>query len=72
MITLALVAVSAVASPSFGKGYSWLAGVSCAGTTSCFAVGYVERPYFLDSHALVEHWDGTAWSVSGTGPGGAS
>ena len=63
---------SAVTSPGFGKGYSWLAGVSCTSVTNCFAVGYVERPYFLDTHALVEHWDGTAWSVSSPVSGATS
>jgi hypothetical protein len=45
--------------------YNYLSGVSCPSSTSCVAVGY----YFgsstsYDSQALVEQWDGTAWTVT--------
>jgi hypothetical protein len=38
--------------------------VSCANAASCFAVGNLARPYFGDQHALIERWDGDAWTVS--------
>ena len=44
-----------------GTTNSSLSGVSCPSTTSCYAVGY----YFGSSTntILVEHWNGTRWSV---------
>jgi hypothetical protein len=43
----------------------YLSGVSCASTTMCVAVGYqlanADGPY---GPALIESWNGTAWSVS--------
>jgi len=53
---------SAVASPQFGDGNSWLAAVSCVSATNCYAVGYISEPYFRYTFTLIEHWDGTTWS----------
>ncbi len=51
--------------PSFGAGNSYLNDVSCSSATNCFGVGALSRPYFGDLHTLIEHWNGTTWSVSG-------
>ncbi len=49
-----------------------LNAVSCASTTSCTAVGY-SKDVSNNRHALVEAWNGTAWSiVSTTAPAGAT
>ena len=46
------------------SGYSFLNGVSCASTTSCDAVGYsASSPLFSTGSTLVEHWNGTSWSI---------
>lgn len=43
-------------------GYTALGSVSCASATSCTAVG--AKPYAGTGMApLVQHWDGTSWSV---------
>ncbi|MDP9331956.1 MAG: hypothetical protein M3Q30_01395 [Actinomycetota bacterium] len=45
-----------------GATYSSLNGVSCTSSTNCFAVGW----YYTSgsaSHALVERWDGTSWTI---------
>ena len=41
--------------------YNLLAGVTCASTSDCWAVG----TYYNGSadQTLIEHWDGTAWTV---------
>ncbi len=53
---------SVVAAPNpAGSTNASLQAVSCPAATSCFAVGI-----FLDgatNKSLIEHWDGTAWSV---------
>jgi hypothetical protein len=41
---------------------SELAGVACASATSCFAVGS-QRADGHFTRILVEHWDGSAWTV---------
>ena len=38
-----------------------LTGVSCPGTTTCFAVGHSRTN--LVTKTLVERWDGTSWSI---------
>jgi hypothetical protein len=40
---------------------SSLAGVSCVSVTSCFAVGNYDTATITNT--LVEHWDGTTWTV---------
>jgi hypothetical protein len=57
------------ASPNPGSGPSGrLHRVSCPTTTSCFAVGAYSTPDIAHSfgvtRTLVEHWDGTSWTVS--------
>ncbi len=49
---------------------SGLSGVACATATSCFAVGssYTE----VRNDTLVEHWDGTSWSIEPSPDPGSS
>jgi hypothetical protein len=47
-----------------GYGQVYLYGVSCPSTTSCFAVGFDNPPSGpLFEAALIEHWNGHAWSI---------
>jgi hypothetical protein len=41
---------------------SWLSGVSCPSTTSCFAVGSYQ-PSSDREVTLIEHWNGRSWSI---------
>ena len=38
-------------------------GVTCASAADCWAVGEYEDATFC-SHPLIEHWDGTSWSIA--------
>jgi hypothetical protein len=53
---------SLVNAPSASFNYSELFGVTCASTSSCWAVGYYLDSNYV-SHTLVEHWNGAQWSV---------
>ncbi|HTL83668.1 MAG TPA: hypothetical protein VL856_00685 [Acidimicrobiia bacterium] len=56
-------------SPSFAA----LGGVSCTSATNCDAVGFALDPSTLDERTLVEHWNGTSWSiVASANPTGAT
>jgi hypothetical protein len=53
---------SLVSSPNTGPTeYNTLYGVSCPSASDCWAAGY----YYNGSHSqtLIEHWDGSAWSI---------
>ena len=55
---------SLASSANIGTGYNALFGVACVSTTSCQAVGaYWDKSN--NSHALIESWDGHAWSARG-------
>jgi hypothetical protein len=61
-----------VASPNVGGTLSnSLADVSCSGPTSCFAVGSATLALGEVAHNLIEHWNGTSWTI-GTGPNPAA
>jgi hypothetical protein len=45
-----------------GRTSRLLSAVSCPSSVSCFAVG-ARSSTATDASALIEHWDGTAWSV---------
>lgn len=47
---------------NYGADGSRLASVSCASPTSCDAVGTYQDEHGW-GHPLVEHWDGTTWTV---------
>ena len=42
---------------------SFLYGVSCPSTTSCFAVGDDQAANFSAAQTLIEHWDGSVWTI---------
>lgn len=63
---------SATTSPSPGTWFNTLTGIAAVSSTNIWAVGYwtnyEEEPY--DNETLVEHWNGTSWSlVSSPDPG---
>ena len=77
-VAIAAVAVGAQITAAFAAPGSWtiapspnppaslatLASISCPAATSCFAVG--DAFAHGKDRSLVEHWDGTAWSVTPT------
>ena len=64
---------SLVASPNpTGSNSTILYGVSCPGSTSCFAVGSFVNSSFV-TKSLVERWNGTTWTrVANPNPTGAN
>jgi uncharacterized membrane protein YgdD (TMEM256/DUF423 family) len=65
---------SIVTAPSSGQTYDQLDAISCVAASDCWAVGAAgavqQNPNFLPiwpaaigDQGLIEHWDGTAWSV---------
>src|SRR5260370_23658835 len=42
--------------------YNFLSAITCVSASDCWAVGEY-RPPFNNAYTLVEHWDGTSWSV---------
>jgi hypothetical protein len=46
-----------------GSGGAALAGVSCVSASDCWSVG--SRFNGVDVFSLIEHWNGTAWSIAG-------
>jgi len=47
-------------------------GVACPSPTSCFAVGFFQPGVDAPLQTLIEHWDGSAWSVmTSPSPSGA-
>src|SRR5262249_39614478 len=60
---------SIVSSPNSG-GYDYLSSVAVVSSTDVWAVGSTAADDNSPSQTLVEHWNGTAWSVvSSSGPG---
>jgi hypothetical protein len=55
----AIVASPNPTSPSLAA----LSGVSCTSATNCDAVGFALNPSTFDERTLVEHWNGTSWSI---------
>ena len=48
-------------------------GVSCASKSSCIAVGSIRSGGMLSGRMLVEHWNGTRWSIQrATNPAGGT
>jgi hypothetical protein len=43
---------------------TFLASVTCTSASDCWAVGYYHYPNRLIPRTLIEHWDGTAWTVA--------
>ena len=54
---------SVMSSPNVGTDINWLQGVTALAPNNVWAVGfYIDQPT-SNNHTLVEHWDGTNWSV---------
>jgi hypothetical protein len=50
--------------PLIGASYSWLSGVAALATNDVWAVGSAQNVSPAGpSNTLVEHWDGTAWTI---------
>jgi uncharacterized membrane protein len=54
---------STVPSPNKNNGYNELYGVSAASSSDIWAVGYYNIASYVSEKSLVEHWDGSAWSL---------
>jgi hypothetical protein len=55
---------SLVKSPSPGLEYNSLNGVAAISSNDAWAVGsYSNNPQIPDTNTLIEHWNGTKWSV---------
>jgi hypothetical protein len=55
--------VSPSSNPS-GAPFAALNSVSCAGATSCDAVGIDAKTILSPNKPLAEHWDGTTWTIA--------
>jgi hypothetical protein len=61
---------SIIPSPSTSPSqYNFLISVACASTSDCWAVGWYDAP--PAATALLEHWNGSAWSIV-SAPNGAT
>jgi hypothetical protein len=55
---------SIVPSPNTGPTqYNQLFGVTCPSASDCWAVGYYQADTGSHSQTLIEHWDGSSWSI---------
>src|SRR6266568_1814569 len=54
---------SVVSSPNPGAQFNELFGVAAVSTTDVWAVGSFAPQGFSPSQTLIEHWNGTTWSV---------
>lgn len=54
---------SIVASPNVGPGRNILRDVAVLNVTDAWAVGYHVDDFGVYDEALIEHWDGSSWSV---------
>ena len=54
---------NAGANPLFGNP-NILTGVTCVGADDCWAVGYYYNAYLLNYVTLIEHYDGSGWTVA--------
>lgn len=52
-----------VPSPNPGPARSFLQGVAAVSSTDVWAVGGTDAPNWADPGTLIEHWNGTSWSV---------
>lgn len=49
--------------PSPNNGYSSLSGIATIAANDIWAVGSSQPSNKIDSKTLIEHWDGTSWSI---------
>ncbi|HJT58544.1 MAG TPA: hypothetical protein VJ761_18700 [Ktedonobacteraceae bacterium] len=52
-----------IPSPNVGQGDNDLFGVTALSPTDVWAVGTIAENEFQQQYTLIEHWDGTQWSV---------
>jgi hypothetical protein len=52
-----------VPSPNVGSGSNSLSGVAAISPTDVWAVGQGDSPDINNGRVLIQHWDGTSWSV---------
>src|ERR1700674_3284812 len=52
-----------VASPNVGSGDNHLKAIAAITANDIWAVGYSTADSSSPSQALIEHWDGTQWSI---------
>jgi hypothetical protein len=57
---------SIVASPNVGTGSNYLRAISARAADDVWAAGFYQSVGSQTGSVLVEHWDGTAWTVSPT------
>jgi hypothetical protein len=57
---------SIATSPNPNTGSDGLTGVTCASASDCWAVGHTYPQTGNDYKTLIEHWDGTSWSIVGS------
>ena len=74
---------SQVGAPSSGQTYDQFESVTCSNDSDCWAVGTAGpnqiqynflpgiAPNVVGASALIEHWDGKAWSVASNSPPGS-
>jgi hypothetical protein len=53
---------SVVSSPS-PRSFNWLYGVAAVSSTDAWAVGFSNNSWWGNNKTLVEHWNGTNWSI---------
>ena len=53
-----------VQSPNRGSNPNWLQAVDARTSDDVWAVGFVAPSFYAFSTTLIEHWDGTSWSIS--------
>src|SRR5439155_23584200 len=54
---------SIVTSPNISATHNFLNGVTCASASDCWAVGAYNTDSVGGWRTLIEHWNGTAWSI---------
>ena len=54
---------SIVASPNVASSYNFLDGVAAISTIDVWAVGYAQNSSTFFTQTLIEHWDGSAWTI---------
>ena len=54
---------SVIPSPNRNEGYNELHSVSSVSPTDIWAVGYYNISSYISEKTLIEHWDGSSWSL---------
>ena len=55
---------SIVGSPNNGAIGNELYGVTCTSVSECWAVGFYINPVADEDQTLIEHWNGTSWTIA--------